>query len=62
LVTYFGKTEIEIYVGQMAQNQNITQTTLGKSEKEFNEVLTCPGTEVTNLIFPNDDVAWVSWR
>jgi hypothetical protein len=26
------------------------------------ELLTCPGTEVTNLIFPNDDVAWVSWR
>jgi len=32
------------------------------SEKEFYELLLCPGTEVTNLIFPNDDVAWVSWK
>ena len=24
--------------------------------------MTSPGTEVTNLIFPNDDVAWVSWK
>ena len=26
------------------------------------ELLTSPGTEVTNIIFPNDDVAWVSWK
>ena len=32
------------------------------SEKEFYELLTCPGTEVTNIIFPNDDAAWVSWK
>jgi len=32
------------------------------SEKEFYELMTCPGTEVTNLILPNDDVAWVSWK
>jgi len=24
--------------------------------------LTNPSTEVTNLIFPNDDMAWVSWK
>ena len=24
--------------------------------------LNMSGTEVTNLIFPNDDVAWVSWK
>ena len=28
--------------------------------KELYELLTSPGTEVTNLIFPNDDVVWVS--
>jgi len=39
-----------------------TQTTIVDSEKEFYELLTCPGTEVTNFIFPNDDVAWVSWK
>jgi len=32
------------------------------SGKKFYELLTCPCTEVTNLIFPNDEVAWVSWK
>jgi len=48
--------------GTWAQNQNKTQTSIVDSEKEFYELLTCPNTEVTNLIFPNDDVAWVSWK
>ena len=39
-----------------------TQTTIVNSEKEFYELLTSPGTEVTNLIFPNEEVAWVSWK
>jgi hypothetical protein len=39
-----------------AQNQNKTQTTLVASEKEFYELLTSPGIEVTKLIFPNDDI------
>ena len=39
-----------------------TQTTIVDSEKEFHELLTSRGTEVRNLIFPNDDVAWVSWK
>jgi len=30
--------------------------------KELYELLTSPGTGVTNLIFPNDDVVWVSWK
>jgi hypothetical protein len=37
------------------------QITILNSEKEFYELLTSPGTEVTNLIFPND-MAWVSWK
>ena len=48
--------------GKWAQNKNKTQTTIVDSEKGFYELLTCPGTEVTNLIFPNDDVAWISWK
>jgi len=44
----------------MGLGENKTQTTNVDSEKEFYELLTSPGTEVTNLIFPNDDVAWVS--
>jgi len=48
--------------GKWAQNQNKTQTTIVDSEKEFYELLTSPGTEVTNLIFPNNEVAWISWK
>ena len=48
--------------GKWAQNQNKTQITIVDSEKEFYELLKYPCTEVTNLIFPNDDVAWVSWK
>jgi hypothetical protein len=48
--------------GKWAQNQNKTHTTIVDTEKEFYELLTSPGTEVTNLIFPNDDVAWVLWK
>ena len=43
----------------MAQNLNKTQTTLVTSVKELYLLLTIAGTEVTNLIFPNDDVVWV---
>ena len=48
--------------GNWAQNQNKTQTTIVDPEKEFYEVLTCPGTDVTNLIFQKDDVVWFSWK
>jgi len=48
--------------GKWAQNQSKTQTTIVNSEKEFNELLTSPGTDVKNLIFPNEEVAWVSWK
>jgi len=45
--------------GKWAQNQKKTQTTIVTSVKELCELLKSPGTEVTNLTFPNDDV-WVS--
>ena len=48
--------------GKRAENQNKTQTTIVDSEKAFYELLNSPCTEVTNLIFQNDDVAWVSWK
>jgi hypothetical protein len=48
--------------GKWVQNQNKTQTTIGESTKEFHELLRSPGTEVCNLIFPNEDLAWVSWK
>ena len=37
--------------GKWAQNQNKNQATIIDSEKEFHELLTSLGTEVTNLIF-----------
>ena len=46
--------------GKWAQNQNNTQTTIVNSDNEFYELLTSTGTEVTNLIFPKEEVAWVS--
>ena len=49
----FGKAAFKLNVGKWAQNQNKTQTTIVESEKVFYELLTSPGTEVTNLIFPN---------
>jgi len=48
--------------GKWVQNQNKTQTTIVDSEKEFYELSTSPGTEVTNLIFPNNEVVWISWK
>ena len=56
------KLKLNSMWGKWAQNQNKTQTTIANSEKEFYELLTSPGTEVTNLIFPNEEVAWVSWK
>jgi hypothetical protein len=47
--------------GKWAQNQKKTQTSPVTSEKQFYELLTSLGTEVTNIIFRNDDV-WVSWK
>jgi hypothetical protein len=56
------KLKLNSMWGKWAQNQNKTQTTLVTLGKEFSELLTSPSIEVTNLIFPNDDMAWESWR
>ena len=58
----FANLKLNSMWGKWAQNQNKTQTTIVDSEKEFYELLTSPGTEVTNLIFPNNEVAWISWK
>jgi hypothetical protein len=47
---------------KFAQNGNKTQTTIVNSAKGFYELLTSPGTEVTNLIFPNEEMVWFSWK
>jgi hypothetical protein len=56
------KLELNSMWGKWAENQNKTHTTIVDSEKEFYELLTSPGTDVTNLILPKDDVAWFSWK
>ena len=56
------KLKLNSMWSKWAQNQNKTQTTIADSEKEFYELLTCPGIEVTSLVFPNNDVVLVSWR
>ena len=48
--------------GKLAHNQYKNQTIIVDSEKEFYELLTRPSTEITDVIFPNDDVACVSWK
>jgi hypothetical protein len=48
--------------GKWAQKQNKTQTSIVESTKEFYELLKGTGTEVCNLILPNEDVAWVSCK
>ena len=48
--------------GKWAQNQDKTQTNIVTSEKVFYELLTRQGIEVQSLIFPNDEVAFLSWK
>jgi len=56
------KLKLNSIWGKWAQNQNKTQTTIVNSEKVFYELLTSPGYEITNLMIPNEEVAWVSWK
>jgi len=56
------KLKLNSMCGKWAQNQKKTQTTLVTSVKELYELPTSPGTEITKLIFPNDDLVWVSWK
>jgi hypothetical protein len=48
--------------GKWTQNQNKTQTSIVKSAKKIYELVTSLGTEVTNFIFPNEEVVWFSWK
>jgi hypothetical protein len=48
--------------GKWAHNQNKTQMSLVISAKEFYEPITSPGIGVSNLIFPNEEVVWISWK
>ena len=49
-------------MGQMGTETKQDPDFFVDSEKESYELLICPGTEGTNLIFPKDDVALVSWE
>jgi len=48
--------------GKCARNQNKTKKHHLTSVKVLYELLTSLGTDVTNLIFPKDDVVRVYWK
>jgi len=56
------KIRLKSMWGKWAQKLNKNKTTIVISEKEFYVLLTSPGAEVTNLIFPKEEVAGVSWK
>lgn len=56
------KLKLNSNLGKWAQNQNKTQTTFVTTVEELYEFVTNLGTEVINLIFPNLDVVWLSWK
>ena len=45
-----------------AQNLKKPQTNIVNSEKDILELLRSSGTDVTNLTFSKDEMAWVSWK
>ena len=48
--------------GKVTERNNRTQTTIISDPKEHYRFLATPGIEVTNLMFANDDVVWISWK
>lgn len=54
------KEKLNSMWGKWAQNKNKTQTNFVTSMKELYELLTSPGTEVTNLIFSSDEMVKLS--
>jgi len=55
------KLKLNSIWGKWAQRKTRPRQPL-YTQRKFYELLTCPGIEVTNLIFPNDDLAWVYWK
>jgi hypothetical protein len=48
--------------GKQTEISNRTQTKLISDTKELYKFLATPGIEVINLVFPIDEVVWVSWK
>lgn len=48
--------------GRLALRPDKTQTKVIKDPSKLFDFLSTPGIEVTNLIFPNDEMVWVSWK
>ena len=57
-----GKIWIKLYVGKIGSKPEQDQDIHYDLSEELYELLTSLGTGVTNLIFQNDDVVWVSWK
>jgi len=48
--------------GKLTERNNKTKSMMISVSHELNRFLATPDIEVANLMFPNDDVVWVSWR
>jgi hypothetical protein len=47
--------------GKLTERNNRTETKLISDPKDLYRFLATPGMEVINLVFANNEVAWVSW-
>jgi hypothetical protein len=54
------KLKLNSMWGKWTQNQNKTQTMLTGTEKESYDFMMSPEIQVSNLLFPNEEVIWVS--
>lgn len=59
---YLDIIKLNTLCGKGAQNENKTQSTIVESEKECYKLLKLPITDVTNFIFPKQDVALITWE
>ena len=48
--------------GKLTERNIRTQTKLISEPKELYRFLAMPGIEVTNFMFANHDVVWISWK
>jgi len=48
--------------GKLTERNDRTRTKVISKPKELYRILATPGSEVSNFVFANDDVVWVSWK
>jgi len=48
--------------GKLTERNDRTENKVISETEELDTFLATPGTEVSNFVFANDDVVWVSWK